>query len=148
VNDQVKRPVGRPPKITKAWANKNSEGLAERFKLGESLAEVCLELGICKESYYKAMELSKKFHDQAKLGLLYSEAWWTKLGRAGAAGKADIQPATWIFNMKNRFKWTEKSEISGPDGGPVQTEDVNDLSKEDLETELKKYGIGVEQKDP
>jgi hypothetical protein len=129
-----KRKPGRPPKITKAWGNKNSIGLADRFKEGQSLAEVCMDLGICKESYYKAMELSKKFHDEAKLGLMYSEAWWTKLGRAGAAGKHAIQPATWIFNMKNRFKWTEKAEIEQgePGSGVVKASAMEVMTDDQL----------------
>lgn len=102
--------MGRPPKITVEWADKQAETLAVMFKNGESLAEVCVELDICKDSFYKAAEISADFSDSYKRGREYSEAWWTKLGRAGAAGKVDIQPTTWIFNMKNRHGWKDKTE--------------------------------------
>jgi len=108
--DDVK-PTGRPPKITKAWADKQSKVLAAMFKNGESVAEVCAELEICKTSFYKSCDLSTSFMDSYKKGLDLSEAWWMKLGRAGAAGKVDIQPTTWIFNMKNRHNWVDKKEV-------------------------------------
>lgn len=104
--------MSRPPKITKEWADEKALTLAKMYQNGESLAEVCAELDICKESYYKACEISKAFSDSDKKGKILSEAWWTKLGRAGSAGKVNIQPATWCFNMKNRFGWRDKQEIT------------------------------------
>jgi transposase-like protein len=80
------------------------------FKNGESVSEVCAELGIHKDTFFEWVKTYKEFSDAYKKGLELSEAWWTKLGRAGATGKAKIQPATWIFNMKNRFKWTDRVE--------------------------------------
>ena len=38
---------------------------------------------------------------------------------AGAAGKVAVNPATWIFNMKNRFNWRDK-----PDPERVGDDDV------------------------
>lgn len=105
------KPMGRPPKITKTWGDKQSKQLAGMFMNGESVAEVCAELGICKTSFYKACDLSEDLMDSYKKGLDLSEAWWMKLGRAGAAGKVDIQPTTWIFNMKNRHNWVDKKEV-------------------------------------
>ena len=84
--------------------------LPSMFANGESIAEVCAELGITRETFHQWVNLYPDFSDSYKKGLELSEAWWTKLGRAGATGKAKIQPATWIFNMKNRFKWTDRVE--------------------------------------
>lgn len=105
------QPLGRPPKITKAWADKEATQLPQRFWEGESVAEVCAELGICKHSFYKACDISPSFLHSYKKGLDLSEAWWCRLGREGAAGRADIQPTTWIFNMKNRHNWVDKKEV-------------------------------------
>jgi len=80
------------------------------FANGESISEVCAELGITRETFNQWRNLYPDFSDTVKRGLELSEAWWTKLGRAGATGKAKIQPATWIFNMKNRFNWTDRVE--------------------------------------
>lgn len=36
---------------------------------------------------------------------------WEKLGLDGAKGKIDgFNAASWVFNMKNRFKWRDKPE--------------------------------------
>jgi len=98
---------GRPTKYKKEYAEK----LPDMFKNGESVAEVCAELGIWKDTFYNWVNKYPKFSDAYKKGQELSEAWWTKLGRVGSAGKVSIQPATWIFNMKNRFKWTDKQDI-------------------------------------
>lgn len=119
-------------KITKRWADTVADGtnplfkadgfqpkdgipitrLSDMFREGQSHIEVLAKLGICKESYYKACTISKKFKDGHNEGLRRSEAWWMTLGRAGAAGKTKIQPATWIFTMKNRFGYSDKRELT------------------------------------
>lgn len=104
--------MSRPPKITKEWADEVAERLPDMYRNGESLAEVCCELDICKESYYKACDISPKFSYSDKRGKQLSEGWWAKLGRAGAAGKVQIQATTWMFNMKNRFNWADKIDQS------------------------------------
>jgi len=97
---------GRPTK----YNAKLCKLLPAMFANGESISEVCAELGISKETFHKWEKLYPDFSDSYKKGKELSEAWWTKLGRAGATGKAKIQPATWIFNMKNRFGWTDRVE--------------------------------------
>jgi len=101
-----------------------SVGLADKFKDGESLAEVCADIGICFDAYKRAKELSPLFAEADKKGRMLSEAWWTRLGRAGAIGQKPIQPATWCFNMKNRFGWRDKidQQVTGSEGGAVKTD--------------------------
>lgn len=114
------------PIITVEWAYIEALVLAERFRGGESLAEVCVAIGICKMSFYKACDISPEFKTAYSKGQEYSEAWWTKLGRAGAAGKVNIQPATWVFNMKNRFKWKDRveTEHTGNIGITIDNDDA------------------------
>ena len=97
---------GRPTK----YNAKLCKLLPAMFASGESISEVCAELGITRETFGQRKSLHLDFSDAVKRGLELSEAWWTKLGRRGATGKAKIQPATWIFNMKNRFGWTDRVE--------------------------------------
>ena len=110
---------GRPEEYTKEYADDLAKTLPDMFKNGESIAEVCVELGICKNSFYKMKDISSAFSDACKKGLDKSEAWWTKLGRLGASCEASIQPATFCFNMKNRFGWKDRQEITGADGNPL-----------------------------
>lgn len=97
---------GRPTKYSVALANR----LPDMFKNGESVAEVCLALEISKDTFYAWVKKHKRFSDAYKKGLCKSEAWWSRLGRAGSQGSVKIQPATWIFNMKNRFGWSDRIE--------------------------------------
>lgn len=100
----------RPAKAGEA-APPRLENLSDLFREGQTLVEVTTKLGISKSSYYKACALSKRFNDAHKLGMEKAEAWWMTLGRAGAAGKAKIQPATWIFTTKNRFGYSDKQDL-------------------------------------
>ena len=103
--------VGTPEVYDHEWAKDAAEKIPNMMAKGESIAEVCAELGICKTTFYKCKERYDEFADAVKKGETLSEAWWAKLGRGGAAGQVDINATTWIFNMKNRFNWTDKTEM-------------------------------------
>jgi hypothetical protein len=89
-----------------------AEKLPEMFANGEDVAEVATKLGISRQTFYQWVEKFPKFAEAYALGKQYSEAWWSKLGRAGAAGKVDIQATVWIFNMKNKFGWRDRTETT------------------------------------
>jgi hypothetical protein len=57
-----------------------------------------------------------------------------KIGIAGVLGKIpNFNSAAWIFNMKNRFKWTDRHELSGDQDKPIQITVAN-KSLMDFET--------------
>jgi predicted RNase H-like HicB family nuclease len=109
--------MGRPAKYTK----KLCKELPEMFANGESVAEVCQQIGIARRTFYNWLEDETKpeFKEAYEDGQALSEAFWMRLGRLGAAGKVDINAATWIFNMKNRFGWKDKQEHTGANDGPI-----------------------------
>jgi len=100
-----------------------ADQLPTMFANGESVAEVCQVLGVTRRAFYDWVDKYPEFAAAYEEGKGASEAWWTKLGRAGATGKVGIQPTVWIFNMKNRFDWRDKTDHvhSGPGGGPIET---------------------------
>ena len=51
----------------------------------------------------KKLELQKA----ERQGILY----WEKLGRDLASGKIQGNPTSWIFNVKNRLGWKDKTEV-------------------------------------
>ena len=104
--------AGRPKEFTQEWIDDHIDSNPAMYENGESNLEVAVELGMCKDTFYELKKEYPEFSDAVKKGLVRSEAWWSKLGRFGAAGKADIQPTTWIFNMKNRFNWRDKTEAT------------------------------------
>ena len=129
-----KRPVGRPTKYTKAMA----AGLPDMFQNGESVVEVCVALGITKQTFYRWVDEREEFRDAYEKGKEVSEAWWTRLARGGSTGQVRVQPATLIFNLKNRFGW--KDRIETQHSGEIASRLVigNDMSVEDWEAAARK----------
>jgi hypothetical protein len=92
------------------------EALPLMFKDGESVAEICVEFGIARSTFYKNLEDYPELAEAYSMGKVYCEAWWQKLGRFGAAGKINIQPTVFIANMNNRFGWSQKVDHKSTDG--------------------------------
>jgi len=115
---------GRPTK----YSEKLCKLLPYLFSNGESVTEVCAYLDIMKDTFFEWVKQYPDFSDSYKRGLELSEAWWTRLGRMGSIGKVKIQPATWIFNMKNRHKWTDKIEVNDTDNFTVPAFYEGDLA--------------------
>lgn len=99
---------GRPTKYDASIC----DTLPELFSEGASIAEVCVKLGIHKDTFYAWKEKYPEFSDSIKHGLSLAEAWWSRIGVEGTLGSRPINPTMWIFNMKNRFAWTDRREVS------------------------------------
>lgn len=101
--------MGRPTKYKSEYA----KTLPLMFSEGQSVCEVCGQLGISKETFYTWTEKHPAFLDAYKKGIALSQQWWEKAGRAGAIGKIPLNPAVWIYNMKNRFyqDWKDRAEM-------------------------------------
>lgn len=113
-------PGGRPQRTLASLPSDWKEQVAALYVEGASDAEIKHALRVSNDLFARWLKDEPEFAEAVKEGRLASEAWWARLGREGASGKADINPTTWIFNMKNRFAWRDKQEVSGPDGGPIE----------------------------
>ena len=104
---------GRKKVYTETWAKRTAKQLPDMMKNGESIAEVCANLGMSKDTFYRCCNDYPIFSDAVKKGKTYSEAYWCKLGRAAAQGQINANPTFFIFNMKNRFNWRDKTRDRG-----------------------------------
>lgn len=102
MNDNISK-GGRPTKYNEDYGYK----VVELMKEGCSIAEICLELDICKQTFYNWCEENKEFLDAKKKGQFFSEGWWMKQGRINLMNK-DFSYTGWYMNMKNRFGWTDR----------------------------------------
>jgi transposase len=104
----AKRPVGRPTKYDPAMC----DDVVNTMRGGGTKLEVCAELGIVYDTFLEWQRIHPEFFEAVKQGTGLSEAFWTRLGQAGATGSNPNANATfWIFNMKNRFDWSDKRDI-------------------------------------
>ncbi len=101
---------GRPTK----YESRLADVLPALFLEGQSIAEVCVALGIGRTTFYEWTNRHEAFRDAVEVGKLVSEAKWNQVGREAAFGDRRINVAAWIFNMKNRFGWTDRI-VAKPD---------------------------------
>lgn len=151
----------RPPGYTTGrptdYRQEYCEQLISHMKEGLSFESFAGLIGMTRASIYTWTEKHPEFLDAKKCGQAASQYWWETLGRAGTGGqlsrvareithpdgkvekvmtRAPFSAAGWIFNMKNRFKWRDRHEITGAGGGPIQVKDVSDLTDEEIQKEL------------
>lgn len=101
---------GRPTKYLPEFCDKVIEVMAK----GYSKEAVAGHLGIHKDTLYQWEKAHGDFSDALKTGLELSRMFWEKtaidnLVYSPKGKKADA--VLWIFNMKNRFNWTDKKEV-------------------------------------
>lgn len=103
---------GRPKitldKLPKGW-KENMLALAAEGGSELECRVSCLD-NISHETWERLIKEEPEFSETVKRCRALCEQWWLRLGREGSAGKQDIQPTTWIFNMKNRFGWTDRTD--------------------------------------
>jgi len=121
-----KAKMGRPTKYDPSWMAKK---IIEVGKDGGSNAEMALALSISKDTFYNWVKQYPDFSDAVKLAELEAQIWWEKKGRMGATGEIPgFNSTAFIFQVKNRFREdyrdVQRAEVTGKDGGPIQTEAV------------------------
>lgn len=91
-----------------------SDQLIEEYKAGASDVEVAACLNITMDTFNKNYKEVPLFRQLTDLGRMLSTAWWYKQGRINLNNKA-FNNMLWIFNMKNRQGWAEKTESTTND---------------------------------
>jgi len=92
----------------------------DTLKKGKSLAALCCEFNVSRQTLYTWRERHEEFRDAISTGLQYAQVYWEEIGESGIAGQIEKFSATpWIFMMKKRFredyeeeKKEEKSEAT------------------------------------
>ena len=101
----VKRPRTNIRDLPDGWENIMREAAQE----GASDVEVRCLLGIGESGWYTLIEDDEQFCRTVKECKALCQVWWERTGRKMTMG-ADGNATVWIFNMKNRFGWKDKSE--------------------------------------
>ena len=124
------------------------ERLLNGLRLGHFVEEACQHGNISKQTYYrwlregeaveqKAAEGATLTADEQALRDLCDAIKAAELaGQSNAldvirtaAARGTWQAAAWFLERRNK-KWSNRTEITGPDGGPVQTLTVDDVDQQ------------------
>lgn len=109
--------VGRPSKYKPEMCDQVIALMSE----GASLVEVAAEIGICEDTLHEWKKTNSDFSESIKRGIQLSKSWWERKGRTSLENK-EFSYTGWYMNMKNRFGWSDKQEITGKDGGPLEVQ--------------------------
>lgn len=104
---EKKNKGGRPSKYKPEYC----EMLVEHMESGLSFECFAGVLGVTKQIIYDWCERHPEFLDAKNRGWSKSQLTYEKIGRSAMAGKIpNFNTAVWIFNMKNRFGWSDRIE--------------------------------------
>lgn len=117
-------PLGRPTKYKPELCDVAFQALCT----GGTLAHVAVALDVDEETVEIWREKHPDFSVAIKKGLAHAKIMWLE------KRQREMNPGPWVFSMKNMFDWRDKidNEISGPKKGPVQIQNVRELSDEEL----------------
>jgi len=113
-------PIGRP----RTTVNDLPDGWQDIVMMlgqeGKSAVQIRCKLGIGMSAWETLLEDSDEFRETIKNAKDLCECWWEDRGQEmtkGDGGNATV----WIFNMKNRFGWKDKTEMehTGKDGQSI-----------------------------
>ena len=78
------------------------------------------------DSKRRAFQLCREFWETKGIEGLFSTSRTEKSGDTLISESKALNASVWIFNMRNRFKWTDMRTKDGPDGEPLDPDDDSD----------------------
>jgi len=108
------------PKSNMKLPNGWKEAIIDLYKQGASDVEIKGLLydwrgSMSNDLWERWMKEEPEFSETIKAGKLLSECWWQREGRTKLSDQK-FNYTGWYMNMKNRFGWADKNEITGKDG--------------------------------
>ena len=123
--------VGRPSKYKVDYCAMLVVHMAE----GLSFESFAGAIGVDRDTIYEWVSAHEEFSDAKKDGAARSQLFWERIGVEGMVNDS-INATLWIFNMKNRFKWRDKSEDEIREEGEASS--LKECSDEELRARLQK----------
>ena len=123
-------PGGRPKKtlndLPKDWKSK----MLSLAGVGGADIELRVEClgGICHETWTRLIKEEDKFSETVKECKALCEGWWVRQGRIALRDK-DFSPTLFYMNMKNRFNWRDKQDVTS-DGERITSVEVSFVGKD------------------
>lgn len=127
-----KEPFGRPTKYRPEFCQDLIDHMSKGYSyetFGAALYDKYgKEFGVHKDTLYEWEKEHSDFSDAKKVAFMKCQQEWEELGIKGTQGSfIAFSGSTWIFNMKNRFKWRDRSDIEL--NGALEVTKGNDIQK-------------------
>jgi hypothetical protein len=114
-----KEPFGRPTKYKPEYCQE----LIDFMGQGYSIEAFAGKIDTHKDTIYQWVKAHPDFADAKRLGFAKCQVFWEEIGLRGLwneDGGPKLNTGNYIFQMKNRFKWTDRVEVSGVDDAEIK----------------------------
>lgn len=85
------------------------EALIKHMSKGLSINCFGATIGVYRGTIYGWLRRYEQFAEAKEMGDQLYLLFWEKLGIEGVRGDIKLNAPAWIFNMKNRFRWRDKT---------------------------------------
>lgn len=113
-------PAGQPTKYTSEYCVR----VIALGREGKSIVQMASALDVHKDTLYEWAKVHTEFSDALTRAKQESQVWWEDVGQHALFAEK-FQAGLWAKQMASRFPsdYTDrsKSEITGAEGGPVQS---------------------------
>lgn len=126
---EAKRPVGRPSLYRPEYC----EQVIELGREGHSFTAIAALLDVDKATMLGWVSTHAEFSTALTRAKQLEQLWWEEVGRRSLFADK-FQSVVWKTSMAARFRddYTERKEMTGANGGPIQLQAVT-LPIEDME---------------
>lgn len=105
--------------------------LIEHMDRGFSFESFAAECDVCFDTLYEWVKVHPEFSEAKRKATAKGMRQWEKMGMSGMLGEImNFNSGTWIFNMKNRFKWTDRLETKETNITGMTKEELMERAKE------------------
>jgi hypothetical protein len=119
---KAKGPGGRPTKYEPGYIEEALELIGRQ---GKSITWFAKHLEVSRQSIYEWAATHPAFSDALERAKVWSEAVWEDRIQEMMVGQYVNAPLVKLY-MANRFGWSDKQELTGKDGGPIETRELSD----------------------
>lgn len=120
---------GRPTKYKPEY----DEKLVIHMAQGLSFEAFAGDIDVNQDTLHEWVKVHPSFSEAKKRAFAKCQIFWERIGIRGLfveKGEAPLNTGVWVFNMKNRFKWTDRISVDAP---PERERDFIDTSDDELD---------------
>jgi hypothetical protein len=114
-----KRKVGHPTTYKPEYC----QALIDFMSKGYSFEAFAGNIDTHKDTLYQWCKVHPEFSDAKRLAFAKCQVFWEEIGLRGIwteEGGPKLNTGNYIFQMKNRFKWTDRVEVSGSEDSEIK----------------------------